>query len=249
MKNYFLLFIFLSFPISSEHLDESPKNISFGLHITESLIGNYGFSLAFNVHPHIELTFPIEWYSFSHSLPGLVALKVANNFALQKGIKNISQLSMFHLKAGIGCRLFPGQNALDSGFYIEPILYAGLLRHSDFRDVEFDNQLEAVRAVVKTVVHKRPMSNHFALSPQINLGYQWISESGVLCQLALYGNYVYAAGSDTIFDAADRFFTSGTTKIPRQLDWAHSAIKGFRVAGTQVTGWHAGASINLGFAF
>ncbi len=248
MKKYFF-FLFLSFPLFSEVFDESPKNISVGLHLAEAVVGNYGLSLAFRLNSHLELSLPIEWYSFSHSLPGLLARTVANNFAIEKGVKEITQLSMFHLKAGLGLRWFPGQSALASGFYLEPILYAGVLRHSDFEGVEFDDRREALQALVKTVFQKRPMKDNFAMSPQINIGYQWISQAGFLCQLALYGNYVYAPSANTIFDASDRFFASSPGSVAKKMAWVQPAIDGYRAIGTQINGWHAGLSINLGFAF
>ena len=247
MKKIALIMLFLAMPALSENFG-TDRSFSLGLHGAEAIVGNYGLTLAYRVASHLEMTLPLEFYSFDHSLPGLLVAKVVDRFASNKGIKKIPELSMFHARAGIGARLFFSPAALSSGLYVEPILYGGWLRHSDFGQIEFDDKREALEALIKTVYRKLPTRNHFALSPQLNLGYQWISQSGFLFQLALYGNYVYAPDADTIFSASDRFFSSDAVKSSYKARWSQEAIGAFRFVATQVNGWHAGAMINFGMA-
>lgn len=239
---------FLAFGLNGQDLSAS-KTFSLGLHGAEAIVGNYGFTLAIKLASHLELTIPLEFYSFSHSLPGWAAFKIANRVANGAGLDQAPRLTMYHAKAGIGARLFVFPQAMRSGFYIQPILYGGWLNHTDFSSIEFDNRQEAINALLDTVYKDLPEKSHFALSPQLNIGYQWISEAGFLLQLAAYANYVYAPSADTIFNASDRFFSSNAVGDANKSNrWSKTAIDSFRIFGTQVNGWHAGLMFNLGMA-
>jgi hypothetical protein len=246
MKKIILIIFLLAFPVCSESSDD--RTFSFSLHAAEALLGNYGMTFAVKLASHLELTVPLEFYSFRHSLAGLVTYKMVDKFAVDKGIKKVPQLSMFHARAGIGCRVFFSPSALDSGFYLQPIIYGGWMSHSDFKSIEFDDRREVADSLVKMIYRDLPTTNHFALTPQLNIGYQLIADSGFLFQVALYGNYVYAPSADTVFEASSRFFESKAIKSGSKSKLSQGGIEAFRILGTQMNGWHAGAMINLGMA-
>lgn len=246
-KNIIILSFLLAFVANTEQGEE--HNFSVGLHGAQALIGNYGLTFAFRLASHFELTVPLEFYSFGNSLPGFLSHKVADSLVPLAGVQRAPRLLMDHGRVGIGLRIFFTRSALSSGFYIEPLMYGGWMRHSDFQDVEFEDRREVLQAMAKTLYKKLPHTNRFVFSPQLNLGYQWISDSGFLFQLALFGNYVFAEDADTIFSASDRFFASSAVRSDAKSYWSHNAIEAFRAFGTQMGGWHAGGMINLGAAF
>jgi hypothetical protein len=240
-----LLFFFVSLASTAE---EDNKQFSLGLHGFESLLGNYGLTMSFRLANRVELTIPLEFYNFSYSIPGSIAMSLARNLAPTNYSNRIPELSMFHLRAGLGARFFISRSALKSGLYFQPIVYLGWIKSSDFSNIEFDNYRESLDAAVNTFYRKLPLTNHFALSPQLNIGYQWISDSGFLFQLAVFGNYVYSPGLDSIFNAANRLFASDVLSRANLGSAPKTGVEMFRAFGTQMAGWHAGLSLNLGFA-
>lgn len=242
MKKIIIFSLFWAFIANTE--EREAHDFSLSVHGAQALIGNYGLTFAFRLANHFELTVPLEFYSFGGSLPGFVSYKIVDNMPLA-GVQKIPRLLMNHGRVGLGLRIFFAQAALSSGFYIESLLYGGWVRHSDFQGIEFDDRREILQAMAKTLYNKLPYTDRFAVSPQLNLGYQWISDAGFLFQLALFGNYVFIDHADTIFSASDRFFASSATKSYV----SHNAVEAFRAFGTQMNGWHAGGMINLGVAF
>lgn len=228
---------------------DSERFFSVGLHGAEALTGNYGFTTSFLLTRHIELTFPFEFYSFSNSWPGSVTIKMATHIAQKHKIKGLPKINMKHLKAGLGLRLFAAPNALDSGFYVQPLLYGGWIQNTDFAGVEFDNRREVISAVTKTLYNKLPVRHYFALTPKINVGYQWILDWGIMAQFALSCSYVYAPGSVSIFDASRRFFSSRVVPRGTKSQLPQNSLQMLQTLGTQMPGLHAGIMLNLGMAF
>lgn len=240
-------FIILALPLDA-FLDDD-RTISVGLHGLDALIGNYGFTTSILLARHVELTLPLEFYSFSHSLPGSITLKMAHRVAERNGVSSLPKLQMKHYRMGVGVRLFFAPRAMSSGFYVQPLLYGGWMQNSDFANVEFDNRKEIISAVAKTIYSDLPIRNYFALTPQLNIGYQWIFDWGIMAQIAASCNYVYAPGAVSIFDASNRFFSSRVVPAGTKSQLPHNAMSILRAFGTQMPGLHAGISLNVGMAF
>gem|GEM_PF-2186197 len=247
-----LYFLPLTFSLAimaelAEYQEHEDRHFSLGIHGLESIVGNYGLTMSSRLARHVELIVPFEFYSFQYSLPGFIAIKSASSFVNVNNGK-VPALTMSHLQSGVGARIFFSPSALDSGFFLAPILKAGWIEHSDFKSVEFDNQREVLDAIANTLYRDLPISNHFALTPQLILGYQWISEGGGLVQLACYGSYVYAPGADTVFNASQRFLSSAAVSRANKAKLPKDIIEAYRIFATQMNGWHAGIYLNFGFA-
>jgi hypothetical protein len=212
-------------------------------------MGNYGGSLAFKLGDHVALTIPLEFYTFKNSILGNVAIKTIQNVATSNGFDQVTALTMMHIKGGLGFRFFFTPSALASGFYVEPVFYAGLIRSNNFNEILFETERDALRAVINLSRQNVPISNYFAMSPQLNMGYQWISSFGLVTQLEIFGSYVYAPKVDSIFNAAQRLLGSGQVPGVSSNSLESRALTYFRALGTQMNGWHAGLAFNLGFAF